>query len=110
MPIDPGAAQLAQIMQQLQQAGLMQNAQASGQNPFKQQAPPQSKDGGLNALLGQLSQPGQSPLTQLTNTAQQQPQTLGIQRPIPMQMPQADPQGQQAPEPNDPFAAGLSGQ
>jgi hypothetical protein len=64
----------------------------------------------------QAQQPGQTPQTMgqaaakipgLNQTGAVSPQTLGINQPIPMALPQADPQGQQAPGPVDPFLGGM---
>jgi len=89
---------LAQMIQQLQQSG-MQQSMAGQKAPVSQlqqggTAAQDTGTGGLAALIQSLQSP-QSPLSQLT---QPQPQTLGINQPIPMSMPQADPTGQAAPD------------
>ncbi len=98
MPISPQAQQMSALQQQMQQAQaqqmlapliqkLMQQQQPQP-NPMTQQTAPAGQGQGLGALLGGGSAMGARP-PQL-----QQPQTLGVNQPIPMQMPPADPLGQ----------------
>ncbi len=111
MPISPEASQMAQLQGQmqmdpqrlmmllaaLQQQGLPQAAQplAGGGNPN----PPPSLGGGTDALLKNLMG-GQQPMGG-------SPPTLGMGQPIPMQMPQVDPQGQQKQPPLPPDPMGM---
>ena len=79
----------AQQQPQLQQPG----AGAAGQSPLGQGQ-------GLAAMLG-----GQGAMGQQRPPG---PPTLGVNQPIPMQMPQADPTGQQQPPPLPPNPTDMS--
>lgn len=115
MPIDPDAAALALLQQQMQQAvaqGLMmKQAQQSPIKPPQQQPtqePTPSQAGGPGAIQKMLAALGMG-----GNAGNQfqapQPQTLGFQQPMPMQLPPTDPLGQQKQEPLPPDPMGMSG-
>ncbi len=93
MQMDP--QKLMALLAALQQQGLPQAAQPlnGGGNP---NPPPAIGSGNSDALLKNLMGGGQP-----------SPQTLGIGQPIPMQMPQADPQGQQKQPPLPPDPMGM---
>ncbi len=113
MPISSEANQMAQLQGQmqmdpqklmallaaLQQQGLPQSAQPlnGGGNPN----PPPSLGGGSDALLKNLMG-GQQPMGG-------SPPTLGMGQPIPMQMPQTDPQGQKQGTPLPPDPTSMMG-
>ena len=113
MPVSDQANQMSMLQQMMQQmqaqaqlAPLMQKLMQA------QQAPPpapvaQSPTGqgqGLSALLGGGAG---APLGQLQQN--QQPPTLGVNQPIPMQMPPADQTGQQQQPPLPPNPTDMSG-
>ena len=111
MPVSDQANQMSMLQQAMQQAIAQQQMQGMLQKMIQQppqgpqsapQASPTGQGQGLAALLGgqgAMGQGGGSP---------QQPPTLGLGGALPMQMPQADPQGQQQqpPLPPDPTAMG----
>ncbi len=118
MPVTDQNQQLAQLMQALQQKQAMQlmqqklmaQPQQLGTPQGAQMSPSMSLPGGPQAggnspLLKQLMG-GMSPMG--APQGPPPPNTLGVNQPIPMQMPPADPQGQQAqpPLPPDPAAMG----
>ena len=111
MPVSDQANQMTMLQQAMQQMQAQQQMQAmikqmmsqgqGGQAQPAAAASPTGQGQGLAALLGGAG----APLGQAQQN--QQPPTLGVNQPIPMQMPQADPQGQQQQTPIDPMA--LSG-
>ncbi len=113
MPISPQAQQMSALQQQMQQAQaqqmlapLIQKLMAAQQQPTPMQnpgmntptaAPPGSGSPLLKQLMGGINPMGgpQGPPS---------PNTLGVNQPIPMQMPPVSPQGEQRqpPLPPDP--------
>ncbi len=104
MPVSPQAQQMSQLQQQMQQAQMQQMlgpliqklmaSQALGTPQGAQMAPPGQSPispqaamspGGQGAVMGGLNAMGRQG---------QGPPTLGVNQPIPMQMPDADPMGQ----------------
>ncbi len=116
MPVSNQTQQLAQLMQAIQQQqamaqmqrALTQGSQLGTPQGGAQMAPlqgggnpnpPPSMQGGLGSRLQQLMG-GQPPMG---------PQTLGVNQPIPMQMPNPDPQGQQQGTPLPPNPTDMQG-
>ena len=106
---------MALLQQQMQQAlaqGMMQQ-QMQGKPGPQQLAPVQSPSGMGNAgmiqnMLSAMAGGGQGGAGSQSFQPPQSP-TLGFQQPMPMQLPDADPQGQQkqAPLPPDPTSMGY---
>ncbi len=99
MPISPEANQMAQLQgQQMMDPQKLMMLLAALQQQAGTPAPQASQGQGLSAMLG--GSPAMS-------GGQPSPQTLGINQPIPMQMPQSDPQGQQKQPPLPPDPMGM---
>ncbi len=131
MPVSPMAQQLAQMIASMQRSQPLQTSAAaslmnSGTGGLGTQPPPTSPlgsgpppQGGGSMSLPTSPSPGagSSMLQQLLKgmspmggpQGPPQPQTLGVNQPIPMQMPNADPQGQQQQDPLPPEGAGMGG-
>jgi hypothetical protein len=105
MPVSQQANQISmlqQAMQQMQAQQMLQRLLSQMPQQHSPQGPGQGQGlapGIMSMLKGPMGQPGPA--------LGQQPQTLGVNQPIPMQMPNPDPQGQQQQPPIDPQA--LSG-
>ncbi len=95
MPTSNQTQQLAQLMQALQQHQAMQQMQAQlqqsqGARPSPGMTLPGGPQAGSGSPLLQQLMGGMNPMG-----GPQGPPTLGVKQPIPMQMPNADPTGQQ---------------
>ena len=100
MHISPEANQMAQLQgQQMMDPQKLMMLLAALQQQAGTPAPQVSQGQGLSAILGGApAMGGQQPSS---------PQTLGINQPIPMQMPQSDPLGQQKQPPLPPDPMGM---
>ncbi len=100
MPISPEANQMAQLQgQQMMDPQKLMMLLAALQQQAGTPASQVGQGQGLSAMLGGSPAMG--------GGGSPSPQTLGINQPIPMQMPQADPQGQQQQSPLPPDPMGM---
>ncbi len=121
MPITPQNQQLSQLQQQMQQQQMQQmlgpliqklmQSQQLGTPPNAQMSPgmttpPASPAGSGSPLLRQLMG-GMNPMGGPQGAPQ--PNTLGVNQPIPMQMPNPDPTGQQQQPPLPPDPTDMQG-
>ncbi len=106
MPVSDQNQQLAQLMQALQKQQAMQQLQGQlaqlgqlGTPRGAQMSPgmtlPQGPQPGGNSQLLQQLMGGMNPMAGPQGPPPGQPTTLGVNQPIPMQMPNPDPTGQQ---------------